>query len=248
MNLPRRLFFLREFFFPSGCALCGAVLVHSDEAWYGLCRECRERLVPAAGERCESCGKPLISEEGRCLSCRNGEPWNFDRAALLFPYAGTCRKLLGAYKFGKNVGLGHFLAEKIRETLQTWGSSLPEEAVIVPVPPRPGKIRRTGWDQVEYLVKLLEGGRSGAGAGNETDRPFPVYRCLRRLASRHQKKLNRENRMTNLQGKIILRGKAPRQAVILDDVFTTGATLNACAAALKAGGTEKVYGICLFYD
>jgi ComF family protein len=241
MKILRILFFLREFFFPAGCAFCGAVLISPDEAWYGLCRRCQDQLVPDPSERCVSCGKPLISEQGRCLSCRNGEERNFDRGILLFPYTGTYRNLLAAYKFGKNLGLGHFFAEKIQEALETLGDSLPGGAALIPVPPRPGKIRKTGWDQVEYLARVLEKGRGRPAAG-------PVYRCLKRLFSQNQKELNRENRKTNLKGKIVLTKKAPRHAVIFDDVFTTGSTLDACAAALKAGGAEKVYGLCLFYD
>jgi predicted amidophosphoribosyltransferase len=256
MNITRALFFLREFFFPSGCAVCGAALVNPEEAWYGLCQGCREKLVPVAGKRCEACGRPLISEEGRCLSCRLGETWHFDRVVLIFPYAGIYRKVLGAYKFGKNLGLGHFFAEKIRDVLETRENSPPDQAVVVPVPPRPGKIRRTGWDQIEHLMKLLERGKGMANVRTGTSAPAgdgvypgpPVYRCLRRLASRNQKELNRENRMINLKGKIMLNGQAPREAIIIDDVFTTGATLDACAAVLKAGGAQKVSGICLFYD
>jgi ComF family protein len=247
MKTGNLVFFLREFFFPSGCALCGAVLVSPEEAWYGLCRSCRR--PPPAGERCGSCGRPLVSEQGFCLACRNGDERSLDRGILLYPYRGTYRRLLGAYKFGGNLGLGHFFAEKIRDVLRalppgeaggaegTGGAGLETETpVLVPVPPRPGKLRRTGWDQVEYLAKLLESG------------PFPVSRCLRRLPSRHQKELNRENRKTNLRGKIVLAGKAPPRAIILDDVCTTGSTLEACAAALKAGGTKEAAGLCLFYD
>jgi predicted amidophosphoribosyltransferase len=99
-------------------------------------------------------------------------------------------------------------------------------------------MRKTGWDQIEYLAKLLEKGREAP----------PVNRCLHRLPSQNQKELNRENRITNLRGRIILKKTAPRRALILDDVCTTGSTLEACAAALKAGGAETVYGLCLFYD
>jgi ComF family protein len=238
MKIARHYFFLREFFFPSGCALCGATLISADEVWYGLCPCCHDRLVLDSGAACDCCGRPLISEQGRCLACRNGEKRDFDRSVLLFPYTGVYRRLLAAYKFGKNRGLGHFFAEKIRGTLKTEKDFLPGTAVLVPVPPRPGKIRKTGWDQVEYLAKLLEKGRGAP----------PVNRCLKRLPSRNQKELNRENRKTNLRGRIILTGKAPRQAIVFDDVYTTGSTLDACAAALKAGGTETVYGLCLFYD
>jgi ComF family protein len=161
-----------------------------------------------------------------------------DRGILLFPYTGKYRRLLGAYKFGKTLGLGHFFAEQIRDVLKNRGDFFQGAAALVPVPPRPGKLRKNGWDQVEYLAKLLE---KGAGA-------LPVCRCLRRLPSRNQKTLNREDRKINLQGRIVPIRKAPLQAIILDDVCTTGSTLDACAGALKAGGAEKVYGLCLFYD
>jgi ComF family protein len=209
-----------------------------DEVWYGLCQYCHGRLTPDPGAVCDCCGRPLVSEQGRCLACRNGGKRDVDRNILLFPYTGVYQRLLAAYKFGKHLGLGHFFAEKIRDALEGAEEFLPGTAVLVPVPPRPGKIRRTGWDQVEYLAKLLEQGRG----------TLPVNRCLKRLPSQNQKKLNRENRKTNLRGRIVLKAKAPREAVILDDVCTTGSTLDACAAALKGGGTETVYGLCLFYD
>jgi ComF family protein len=245
MKLSRFIFFLREFFFPSGCALCGGTLIGPEEAWYGLCESCRGELGIIPGERCDSCGRPLISEKNRCLACRNGEERSFDRVILLFPYAGKYRRLLGAYKFNKNLALGHFFAEQIRKALGEF-PEFPPGTALIPVPPRPGKIRKTGWDQVEYLVKLLEKGRGKKPPPEGTSLPR-VCRCLKRLPSKSQKELNRENRLTNLRGRMILRGKSPEQALILDDVFTTGSTMETCAAALKKGGAEKVYGLCLFY-
>jgi ComF family protein len=162
-----------------------------------------------------------------------------DRVTVIFPYTGQYRKLLGAYKFGKNPALGHFLEEKIQTAIGRLADPgpLPSPAtVLCPVPPRPGKIRKTGWDQVEYLAKLLERDK------------LPVRRCLKRLPSRSQKTLDREHRLTNLKGRFIAVKKIPREVILFDDVITTGATLEACAAALKAAGAERVYGIALFYD
>jgi len=235
------LFFLRELFFPFGCSICGEDLLGAAEAFYGLCADCRggierELAENRAGETCDYCGKPLISEHGRCLSCREGEGLSYDRVKVLFPYTGKYRKLLAAYKFGKNPAVGNFLAEKIVETIAN--GAFPPQAAIVPVPPRPGKIRTTGWDQVEYLARLLEKNNGG----------FAIVRCLKRLPSISQKKLGRENRRSNLRGRIVTVRQVPQTAIVLDDVMTTGSTLDACATALKEAGTQAVYGLCLFYD
>jgi ComF family protein len=216
----------------------------SQEAWYGLCRDCMESLGIHEEDRCLSCGRPLISEKERCLPCREGEVPSFDRIFAIYPYAGTYQKLLRSYKFGKRPALAHFFAERL--TLGLAALDLPPEAerpAWVPVPPRPGKIKKTGWDQIEYLAKVLEKeNRQNRG------REIPVCRCLKRLPSKSQKELNRQTRQTNLRGKIYCTQNPPATAVLFDDVITTGSTLEACAAALKAGGAEKVYGVCLFYD
>jgi len=234
-------FFLREYFFPFGCSICGADLLSAAEAWYGLCGDCKAGIEQEldenrAGEACDYCGKPLISEHGRCLSCREGEGLSYDRVKVLFPYTGKYRKLLAAYKFGKNPAVGNFFAEKILEALSC--GLFPSEAKIVPVPPRLGKIRQTGWDQVEYLARLLK----------KTNGASAIIRCLKRMPSKSQKELSRENRRSNLRGRIVTVRQVPQIAVVLDDVMTTGSTLDACAAALKEAGAQTIYGLCLFYD
>jgi ComF family protein len=241
MKITKMIFLIREFFFPRGCALCGTSLLGMEEAWYGLCQDCRKSLQDEKGARCSLCGKPLISEIGCCLPCRDGGDRSCSRVTVIFPYIGQYRKLLAAYKFGKNPALGHFLEEKIREGIERLNvpqsmPPAPAAFILCPVPPRPGKIRKTGWDQVEYLAKLLERDK------------LPVSRCLKRLPSRSQKTLDREHRLTNLKGRFIPIKKIPKEVILFDDVITTGATLEACATALKAAGAEKVYGICLFYD
>ena len=247
MEFQRFVFYLREYFFPSGCSICGTALINSGETWYGLCGSCREEIDAEFAEsrsnesgilsHCGRCGKPLISEQGYCLSCRQREDFVVDKIAVLFPYTGKYRELLAAYKFGKNPAPGHYLAEKIGILFES--GVFPQDdspCALVPVPPRPGKIRKTGWDQVELLAKLLERGS------------IPVSRCLKRLPSKSQKELGRENRRTNLRGRIVPVKKVPETCVLIDDVMTTGSTLEACACALKEGGAQKVYGLCLFYD
>ncbi|MDR0589071.1 MAG: ComF family protein [Spirochaetaceae bacterium] len=241
----RGVSFIREWLFPSGCPVCGKLLLDARDAWSGLCGDCKAVFSLGDENRCSLCGRPLISEKDRCLPCREGGERCFDRAFAVFPYTGAYQKLLRAYKFGTSRSLGNFFVEKLRESLSFFPLGEMKNPCWVPVPPRPGKLRRYGWDQVEYLARLLEKQyrEPGAPAGG-----LPVYRCLKRFSAQTQKGLNRENRRTNLRGRIRCTKKPPSEVFLFDDVITTGATLDACAGALKEGGAEKVYGIGLFYD
>jgi ComF family protein len=227
---------LREYLFPAGCAICDRTLLDEDECWYGLCHDCMPRFgLDLDAPRCSVCGRPLISEQGRCIECRKAGDHAFDQALALFPYTGQYRELLSAYKFDKRRALGNFLGEKLLESL-AYFPALDADTVLTPVPPRPGKLRKTGWDQIAGLATMLERSKNA-----------PVYRCLKRLPSQSQKELNREARKTNLRGRIHCAKKAPRHVIVFDDVITTGSTLEACAVALKEAGAEQVYGLCLFY-
>jgi ComF family protein len=226
------------FLFPGECVLCGKTL--RADAVYGVCGPClREARAafPADGEagRCAGCGRPLISETGVCMSCRRGST-AADRVFSLFPYGGKYRPLLLAYKFGARRETGGFFAECLIRSLPLFE----EAGVLVPVPPRAGKIKASGWDQIEWLMKLLERRRAASIP--------PISRCLERLPSESQKALNRAGRASNLRGKIRVKAAPPRRALLVDDVYTTGATMHECAAALKAAGSEQVNGVCLFYD
>jgi len=236
MNILRKfLFHAVNFLFPGLCALCGKSFIYADEIRYALCIKCRLSIIPVQDNKCNICGKPLISCKDTCLECRNTQR-SYDRLWVLYPYIGKYRKLLTAYKFGKRLALSVFLAEKIMETIKN--NPVLKDAVIVPVPPRPGKIKYLGWDQIDYLSKVLK-----KYSGNQT-----VSYCLKRSKSKIQKRLNRTQRIENLKGRIYLKKSAPKTVLLIDDVTTTGSTMEVCAHVLKEGGSKKVYAVSLFYN
>jgi len=248
MNIFNKIFLLgKEFLFPGTCALCGCSLINPAEIRFSLCDKCRKDLTAAKqladrDNKCDLCGKPLISEINTCLPCRNGDKRSYERLWVLYPYIGKYRRLLTTYKFGNNLALADYFAEKIMDTI----SAIPElnEAIIVPVPPRPGKIKDNGWDQVDYLVKRLKKIKGCP----------PVFRCLKRKKSKVQKQLSRTERMNNLKGRIFMTDSAAakispeKPVIVIDDVITTGSTIEMCSAVLKEKGFKNIYGVCLFFD
>jgi len=253
MNIFKNFFLLaKEFLFPGACALCGESLSSPAEIRSSLCQNCISDLdaaVHVQGCKCNLCGKPLISEIETCLPCRNTElltsERSYERLWVLFPYIGKFRKLLTAYKFEKNLALANYFSDKIMEAIKTCViTEVPElkNAYFVPVPPRPGKIKENGWDQIDHLIKRMI----------KIPGCLPVFNCLKRKKSKVQKQLNRAQRLENLKGRVyfskVKNASKEPVYILIDDVITTGSTIEVCAAALKAGGAKKVYGLCLFYD
>jgi len=224
-----------EILLPRTCLVCGRPL------WGGaggppLCPECAALLIPQTGERCERCGKPLISEDRICMRCR-GREWSFDSAYPLFSYLGRAEALISAYKFGGRLSLAPCFCGLFAAVLNERWPGWP----LVPVPPRPGKIRRKGWDQVELIARGLE------------RRGFQVLRVLERRPSLEQKKLGLEARFENAACAYALKEKkqpplSGLSLVLIDDVFTTGATAEACARALKAAGAAHVCFVSIAAD
>ena len=226
----------RETLFPMGCAVCGKTLLDGEDARYGICRMCGDSVesedAERGFERCSVCGRPLISEIGECLQCRKADAQNeelgrsrhFDRLVSIFPYTGDYRALLSAYKFRKAQAVGNFLAEKLLAAFALFPPGFLANPTLVPVPPRPGKIRQTGWDQVECLARILEKKwKTETNIQNRApqncpaqpaaqnyaaqfcaaqSKSYPVFRCLKRLPSASQKQLNKQSRLTNLLSRI----------------------------------------------
>jgi len=218
---------------PRFCALCGRPILPGDCSRWAVCEACSSRLKPWDGERCPSCGIPLISETGSCMRCR-GVQRSFDSIYPLYSYSGFARELVSAYKKGRRRSLAPFFADILAAAIsQRW-----PDRVIVPVPPRPGKLRAWGWDQVEEIASILE------------VRGFHAARVLERAASEEQKSLGKGARGANAKAAYSLRpgARSPERPLIVDDVVTTCATIEACSAALRLGGAISVRALVIAAD
>jgi predicted amidophosphoribosyltransferase len=187
-----------------------------------LCAACGRSCRPEAVV-CNRCGRRLAAAEP-LLS--NG-PAGLDRAWSSAPYEGVARNLVAALKFRHLLPVADLMAERIEWLAPAHMLS----GTIVPVPPAPPRLRRRGFDPAGELA---------AAVAERLDAPLET--CLERRGGGRQVGRRRAERVGH-PPRIHACGAAPRSALLVDDVLTTGATLTACAKALRAAGSSRVVAV-----
>ncbi len=225
---------LLEVFFPRSCVSCGDGV--EDSGYEHLCRECARELFLVAAPHCRICGYPfhgMLVGPTSCPHCAELDPV-FEAGKTIFLAKGPGRALVHELKYRT----GFYLLRDIERMIRTSGDYLDfiSDAVLVPVPLHPDKQRERGYNQSERIARALARATDGRSR----------MECLlqRTKFTQTQTSLNREDRDRNVKNAFALLPEAvviPEQPYILvDDVFTTGATLNACAAALQRAGAEQI--------
>ena len=211
-----------------------------------ICKKCLPRLDSSGfAESCSVCGRELISEIGVCSFCRESATLkSVDKSFSLHGYQLWKKSLLFAWKLEDKRNLSPYFAAIFYRKLKSLEDELGGALSVVPVPPRKGKIREKGWDQIDELCFYLE---KGFGV--------KILHLLERLSKTQQKKLDRVQRIEGISSSYRLKiarklqkiAKSPPDAVVLaDDVLTTGSTIEACARELKSFGIKRVFSITLF--
>lgn len=220
--------YLLDMIYPKRCPICHQILKNKHLL---ICPKCSEKIRPVSGPRCMKCGRPVAAEEEYCEDCRKGEHY-FTEGASIFSYSEIWRQSFVRFKYYGCREYGVFYAKAMsiygRKYLERWNVQL-----LVPVPLYPGKQRMRGFNQAAYLAEQLS---------FFTGIPWSDKLVLKIRKTRSQKKLNAAERRKNLKNAYRVTGKLCGLSVlVIDDVYTTGSTVDAMAMSLLEAGAGDVY-------
>ncbi|HEX8915116.1 MAG TPA: phosphoribosyltransferase family protein [Humisphaera sp.] len=227
--------------YPTACACC---LAHTPGAG-PLCAACHEQLVrQEEAAACPACAMPLANHGDPCPYCEGkGEP-NFEQVVRLTVYANPAQTLIHRMKYHGRWALAEFFGDRLvaRPAVQ---ALLYEADVLVPVPLHPLRQLSRGYNQAEVLARRLRSGiRAGLGRRVRVARPLVRARNTPTQTAVHSR-ANREENLRDAFALVDPRAVAGKHVVVVDDVTTTGATLQSVARALKPAKPASMSAIAI---
>jgi len=229
-----------DFIYPPRCLVCRKLIQENE----GLCVDCLEKIQLIEKPYCHKCGKPLEFEATFedvqapvCLDCRNKKLF-FNFARSIGRYDGVLKECVHFLKYrSKKVLLKPIscLISKNLENTFLWE----EFSFITPVPLHKKRYREREFNQAELIADLI---------GKQFRISVLPQALERTVYTSPQIKLNKEERLRNVKG-VFKAGEHPwirnSRILLVDDVYTTGSTLNECARVLKKAGAQEVYAFTL---
>ncbi|HJA93572.1 MAG TPA: ComF family protein [Candidatus Eisenbergiella merdipullorum] len=234
MKIHKKFFqILTDLLFPRRCPVCDRPVRPFGR---DICASCKDALIPVGEPRCLKCGKQL-NEEGAeyCYDCSRRRHM-YDRGAALYTYA-CIRQTIYRFKYAGRREyadfLGRMLAENLGGLILSWHPD-----ALIPIPLHPEREKARGYNQAALLAQNL---------GKRLDIPVLSGYLVRVKNTRPQKELEGAARQNNLKKafKIVQDDVKLNTIVIIDDIYTTGSTIDAAALECRRAGVRRVFFITL---
>lgn len=221
--------------YPARCPICGEVLFDNDtDILPAVCKECAEKITPVKEPYCMRCGKQLEYEEqeycGDCLTKKSR--LFFERGVAAFSYSDAMKRSMYAFKYRNRREYASYYADTVvnryADVIRSWNAQ-----ALIPVPLHPSKMRSRGYNQAELFAREL---------GRRLTLPVDAACLLRVRRTRPQKLLSEADRRKNTENafQISKKGIKYKKVILVDDIYTTGATINECAGELLSAGAVQV--------
>lgn len=215
-----------DLLFPPRCVVCRRV-----GEW--LCRDCVPGFPRLVGSLCAHCSVP-VRDGPLCPDCRRF-PLRLEGVRSVAPFQGPARAAVHFLKYRRALRLAEPLGALMAQCWEAQG--IPVD-LIIPVPLHPSRFRTRGYNQAALLAHSV---------GRRLGLPVDEEALIKVRATKAQMSLRMEERRANVQGAFVARGERVqgRRILLVDDVCTTGSTLEACADALRIGGAREIWGLTL---
>ena len=218
-----------ELLYPARCPVCHGVIRGKGK----VCSVCLKRLPYLKEPRCKKCGKEIEKEEQEyCSDCQRFRH-SFDRGAAVFAYDPVMRRSISMFKYHNRREYASFYGEEMfRSCEQMIRHYAPQ--VILPIPIHKYKKRQRGFNQAELIAKEL---------GRLLNLPVDTEYLMRVEKTTPQKELTRQQRKVNLRQAFAIRetGKYYEKVLLVDDIYTTGATIDAISEILRENQTKIIF-------
>lgn len=238
MKITDILHELLNVIYPKRCVICDKVLKQKEEK---ICKECKGKVTVITEPVCKHCGKPIWSyEEEYCHDCSKSSFFT-KRGFAIWVYDKHMKNSIAQFKYANRREYVDYYVEEMLYYLGNRLSGLQVDALI-PVPIHKDKLRYRGFNQAELLAK---------GVGKKME--VPIYKdiLIRGKNTKPQKSLSNKERRQNLKHAFSVskegKGKCGelQRVLLVDDIYTTGATIEECAKVLVESGVKEVYFVCL---
>lgn len=227
-----------DLLFPRSCVHCAGPIERGNYQY--ICPSCARELQFCTPPACKTCGYPFfgaVIAARECPHCTELEPV-FEKGKSLFLAKGPGRSLLHALKYRQGFYILKDLAQMLRENAHF--QAFLSGAILVPVPLHPTKLRQRGFNQSEQIARTLL---------RNSDAQAVQSLLERKEFTESQTQLDRKDRMQNVKNAFAISAAANLMKdtyyILVDDVFTTGSTLNACARTLRAAGVTHLRAVAI---
>ncbi len=246
MNMKNIKNWVLDVLFPKCCLGCGRENVF-------ICKECLGKIVFLKNQICFGCKKSC--SDGKFCTERCAKGFGFDQIIACCDYEkkGITKKIIVNFKYKFNEELCAILGE-ILKTMYVYFSQRDArfyDTCLVPVPIHKKRLKYRGFNQALKLAEYLKNSLQNDESFGNKYKNLELVDCLRRTVFvQAQAKLTREKRLKNMQDSIEIRQSfiekiRDKYVILIDDVITTGATMNQCAQVLKQYGAKYVCGLVI---
>lgn len=221
--------YIKKLIFPDMCFICGEVLPFFSEFPY-ICKKCSFEKDVIPMDICEKCKRPrdIKPDFPVCPYC-NGEKFKFDTFISPFYYRKGIKSAVHLYKFKKHYSSAKTIAYYLYLRVKHLENFTPE--VIVPAPSSKKRLNKRGFNHTLLIAKYLS---------EYINIPYDDI-LIKIKHTPPQSTLPLKNRLTNLKDTFIVKDHNYKSVFLIDDVSTTGSTINELSAVLKKSGVKKIY-------